>query len=252
MNTKLGIKELCLIGAILLLAWVLMRIKTALLKKIADYSHTSKITVEVVSKIFTVIIFFLSLLMVLQIVGLDIAPLLTFGGIGAAILGFASKDIFANFFGGVLIYATRPFKVDDFIEIRSKNIAGTVEEIGWYLTTIRDVHKKVQHIPNSLFSTEMVLNDSKMTHRRIDEQMRFKAHTPEQVAIFVQKAQNYLKHHPDIDQNEEVSIFLTSISPYGIVLDIKAYTKTTATLSFLKTKQDILLKIFELASQSDI
>jgi MscS family membrane protein len=252
MNTKLGIKELCLIGAILLLAWVLIRIKATLLKKMAEHSRTSKITIEVIGKIFTVIIFFLSLLMVLQIVGLDIAPLLTFGGIGAAILGFASKDIFANFFGGVLIYATRPFKVDDFIEIRSKNIAGTVEEIGWYLTTIRDVHKKVQHIPNSLFSTEMVINDSKMTHRRIDEQMRFKEKTPEQVAKFIEKAQHFLKTHPDIDQNEEVSVFLTSISPYGIVLDIKAYTKTTNTLKFLAVKQEILLKIFELAGQSDI
>src|SRR5690606_24271157 len=157
----------------------------------------------------------------------------------------------ANFFGGVLIYATRPFKVDDFIEIRSKNIAGTVEEIGWYLTTIRDVNKKVQHIPNSLFSTEMVLNDSKMTHRRIDEQMRFKAQTPEQVAKFVEKAQHLLKTQPDIDQNEELSVFLKSISPYGIVLDIKAYTKTADTLSFLKTKQDILLKIFDMVEKHD-
>lgn len=247
MNTKLGIKELCLIGVILLLAWILIRIKAALLRKVAEHRHTSKITVEVIGKIFTIVIFFMALLMVLQVVGLDVAPLLTFGGIGAAILGFASKDIFANFFGGVLIYATRPFAVDDFIEIRSKNIAGTVEEIGWYLTRIRDVHKKVQHIPNSLFSTEMVLNDSKMTHRRIDEQMRFKALSPHQVASFVQKAQHFLKHHPDIDQNEEVSVFLVSISPYGIVLDIKAYTKTTDTLKFLEVKQNILLKIFEMA-----
>lgn len=133
MNTKLGIKELCLIGVILLLAWILVRIKTVLLRKMAEHRHTSKITVEVIGKIFTIVIFFMALLMVLQIVGLDVAPLLTFGGIGAAILGFASKDIFANFFGGVLIYATRPFAVDDFIEIRSKNIAGTVEEIGWVL-----------------------------------------------------------------------------------------------------------------------
>lgn len=96
----------------------------------------------------------------------------------------------------------------------------------------------------------MVLNDSKMTHRRIDEQMRFKALTPHQVSGFVQKVQHFLKTHPDIDQNEEVSAFLVSISPYGIVLDIKAYTKTIDTLKFLGVKQNILLKIFELRDQN--
>lgn len=250
MNIAIGIKELCLIGAILLLSWILIRAKTALLKKIEERGRASKITTEMIGKIFTIFILFMALLMILQIVGLDVAPILTFGGIGAAILGFACKDIFANFFGGMLIYATRPFTVGDFIEIRSKTIAGIVEEIGWYLTTIRDVHKKVQHIPNSLFSTEIVLNDSKMTHRRIEEQMRFRVHTPHQAAELVQKAQHLLKSHPDIDQNQEVSVFLVSISTYGIVIDIKAYTKTTNPLKFMEIKQNILLEIFELGNQN--
>src|SRR5205085_682063 len=103
-------------------------------------------SMAIFEKTFTIFVLFISSLLILQIFGLDVVPLLTVSGIGAAILGFASRDVFANFFGGMMIFMSSPFKIDDYIELPGKKIAGTVEEIGWYFTTIRDTHKRSLYI----------------------------------------------------------------------------------------------------------
>ncbi len=50
------------------------------------------------------------------------------GGIGGLAIGFAAKDILANFFGGVTVFIERPFNIGDWIIISEKGIEGTVEE----------------------------------------------------------------------------------------------------------------------------
>ena len=188
-------------------------------------------------------------MLILQILGLNIVPLLTVSGIGAAILGFASKDVVANFFGGVMIYITGPFSVGDFIDIPSKSVVGTVEEIGWYHTTVRDMQKKLLYIPNSIFSTEIVLNYSRMTHRRIEEKVQIRVKNEMQASSITDAVRDYIQEHPGIDQNEQIAVYVLSMSPWGVVLDVKAYTKSTKYLEFCQTKQDILLEINKIAYQ---
>ncbi len=247
-----GLRDWVLVVGVLLLAWLALKAKKSFVRrthqKRQEGGHVlDPFTLQIIEKILTILIFFISLMLILQIWGLNVVPLLTFSGIGAAILGFASKDVFSNFFGGLMIYMTRPFAVNDSIEIPSQKIAGTVEEIGWYLTTIRDMQKKSIYVPNSNFSTELLFNHSRMTHRRIEEQIRFRIADADKARSLIQKIRELLAKHPEIDHNEQIDVFLLSISPYGIVIDVKAYSKTTKYLKFMAIKEDILLKIHQLA-----
>ena len=52
---------------------------------------------------------------VLQTLGFSVSGVLAFGGIGGLAVGFAAKDLLANFFGGLTIYLDRPFAVGDWI-----------------------------------------------------------------------------------------------------------------------------------------
>ena len=95
--------------------------------------------------------------------------MLTFGGVGGLIVGLAAKDLLSNFFGGMMIYFDRPFKVGDWIRSPDRQIEGTVERIGWRMTIIRTFDKRPLYVPNSVFSSIVVENPSRMLNRRINE-----------------------------------------------------------------------------------
>lgn len=151
----LNLNHLFLFAAVLFCTWLALRGKKAIQKLGLDRS-----SLKMFEKIYTAVVLFISTLLVLQIFGLDPIPVLTLSGVGAAVIGFASREIFANFFGGLMIYMTRPFSIGEEIELPGKKIAGTVEEIGWCVTAMRDGNKNLITIPNTLFSTEWIVNRS--------------------------------------------------------------------------------------------
>lgn len=90
------------------------------------------------------------------ILGFSLSGVLAFGGIGGIAVGFAAKDMLANFFGGLAIYLDRPFIVGEWIRSPDHEIEGTVEHIGWRQTRVRAFNKNPIYVPNSLFSTIVV------------------------------------------------------------------------------------------------
>ena len=85
-------------------------------------------TVDAISKLIRISIMITSGLVMLQTLGYSVSGVLAFGGIGGIAIGFAAKDLLSNFFGGLMIYMDRPFKVGDWIRSNDRDIEGT--EIG--------------------------------------------------------------------------------------------------------------------------
>lgn len=72
---------------------------------------------------------------------------LTALGIGSIAIGFAFKDIFENFFAGVLILWRFPFENGDFI--RCGDLTGRVEETTIRMTLVRQVDGRLLVVPNA-------------------------------------------------------------------------------------------------------
>lgn len=238
-------------GVVFCLAWFFFRWKILFekalrTKKLPGKKALDPTSIEIISKIYSVLVLFLSSLILLQIFGLDIAPLLAFSGIGAAALGFASKDAISNFYGGLTIYLTRPFTVNDFINLPQRELLGTVEQIGWYFTTLRDLAKQPVYIPNGVFGTELIVNLSRMTHRRIDESFSLRYADADKIEKLILQIRDYLSKHPEIDQNESTQVFVSTFAESGIVLEVKAYTLSTRYEEFMEIKQRIMLKLCEM------
>ncbi len=233
------------------LACIFLRWKKTFQRSIAARQLQGKLdldthSIQIMGKVFSFIVVFISLLIILQIFGLDVMPLIAFGGIGAAAAGFASKEVIANFFGGLMIHLTRPFTVNEMIELPGKKILGQIEEIGWYFTSVRDLQKKPIFIPNSMFSTEVMINQSRMTHRRIEELIGVRYEDAKNVPVLVEKIRQLLISYPGIDQSQPIYVNMTSFCIASIDIEIKAYTLTTELDEFLQIKQDLLLKIYDL------
>lgn len=242
-------------GAIVIcFAWFLLRWKrvvhaTILSRHSAERPAFDLLSVQVVGRLFTIAVYFLSTLIILQLFGLDVGPLIAFGGIGAAALGFASKDVVANFFGGVMLSFTRIFSVGDLIQIPQKNIEGYVEEIGWYLTSIRDLEKRPLYVPNWLFATEMVVNQSRMTHRRFEQTIGIRYEDIHKTEEILKRIQAVLKTDENVDPAVPHYTVLKGFSPSTVDLEIKAYLQTTRIEEYKLASQSILLKVYSVIEE---
>lgn len=81
--------------------------------------------------------------------------------------GLAVNGALSNFAGGVIILFTRPFKVDDYIEIE-ESVSGTVEDIQIVCTKLRTPDNKVIYVPNGTLSNSNIINYSEKPTRRVD------------------------------------------------------------------------------------
>ena len=83
-------------------------------------------------------------------------------------VGLAVNGALSNFAGGVLIIFTRPFKVDDYIEVEGAEVSGTVEDIHIVCTKLRTPDNKVVYVPNGTLSNASIINYSEKETRRVD------------------------------------------------------------------------------------
>jgi MscS family membrane protein len=227
------------------LAWFFLRwIKEVL----QNYKKVDPGIAQILGKLLSFGIIMLAGLLLLQILGLNVMPLVAFGGVGAAALGFAAKDVISNFFGGFMVHITRPFTLGDLIILPERQIEGHVESIGWYLTAIRDKDKRPVYLPNAFFSTLLVINGSRMSHRRLEEKITLRYDDIAKIPQIVTQLKETLLTHPKIDRNLPVIVSFDEFKDYSLVIYIDTYTLTTRLDEFQALKQELLLKIYEIIS----
>jgi len=234
-------------GFIWLLVWTLTgsirQVENVLLAPERMNRPMDVTTITAVSKLVRVAIFITAILIVMQSLGYSISGVLAFGGIGGIAVGFAAKDLLANFFGGVIVHLDRPFRVGDWIRSPDRQIEGTVEEIGWRMTTIRTFDKRPLYVPNSVFTTVAVENPSRMFNRRIYETIGVRYADVDAMTRIVEDIRSMLESHSEIDQNQTLIVNFVSFSESSLDIMVYTFTKTTDWVDFHGIKQNVLLEI---------
>jgi MscS family membrane protein len=190
-----------------------------------------------------------AVLVAMQTFGYSISGVLAFGGIGGIAVGFAAKDLLANFFGGLMIYLDRPFAVGDWIRSPDKSIEGTVEHIGWRLSRIRTFDKRPLYVPNAIFTQIAVENPSRMLNRRIYETIGIRYDDAGKMATIVERVKSMLKAHPAIDTEQTLIVNFNGFASSSLDFFVYSFTKTTNWVEFHEVKQDILLKILTIIEE---
>lgn len=203
-------------------------------------------TVRATSKLIRITLWVLAALMILQSIGVSIEGLLAFGGIGGIAVGFAAKDMLANFFGALSIYLDRPFTVGDWIRSPDREIEGTVESIGWRLTVIRTFDKRPLYVPNAAFSQIAVENPTRMFNRRIYETIGLRYSDADKVEPVVQQVRHMLEQHEAIDHSQTLMVNFVSFGPSSLDFFVYTFTKTVVWVEFHKIKEDIMLNILRI------
>jgi MscS family membrane protein len=235
------------IGVIVCLAWFLTRLATNVQQSVIDRGIASgepydRTTADAIGKLVRAAVLITTMLVILQTMGFSISGVLAFGGIGGIAVGFAAKDLLANFFGGLMLYLDRPFKIGDWIKSPDREIEGTVEHIGWRLTTIRSFAKRPIYVPNSMFANIAVINPSRMTHRRIHETIGIRYADVAKMADIVRAVEKMLREHPEIDSSQTLMVHFNTFSPSSLDFFIYTFTHTINWVKFHAVKQDVLLR----------
>ncbi|MCI0745624.1 MAG: mechanosensitive ion channel family protein [Verrucomicrobia subdivision 3 bacterium] len=107
-------------------------------------------------KVFVVVV---AALVTSQNLGMNVTGLLASLSIGGLAVGLAAQDTLSNLFGAVALFADKPFRVGDRIQLDA--IDGTVEAIGLRSTRVRNLDGYVVTVPNRTMANASVTNVSK-------------------------------------------------------------------------------------------
>ncbi|MBJ7448829.1 MAG: mechanosensitive ion channel [Parachlamydiales bacterium] len=243
-------QELRQLAILLCLSWFLWRWKKSMQAYLLSKPHVQKsfekARLIAFGKLVNVIIVVLTIILGLQIIGFNIQALVALGGVGGLALGIAARDVVANFFSGFMIYVTKPFIIGDWIRVQERQIEGTVEEIGWYYTTIKSFSKHPLYIPNSIFSTVVVANPGRRTHWKIEEKLSISYSDFKILRPLIQEMQEMVDEHPDLDRHQDHFIYFERFGESALDITITVYTISEEKHLYPYIKQDILLKAGEI------
>jgi MscS family membrane protein len=233
-----------------LLVWASWRCIAKFESKFSDFSSAKydPTTVQGVTQVLKVFILSIGVIGTLQFLGIPLSGVIAFGGIGGIAVGFAAKDLLANFFGGIMIFLDRPFQIGDWVRSPDKEIEGTIEHIGWRLTRIRTFDQRPLFVPNSIFSTISLENPSRMTNRRIKANLNLSYEDAPKIAAVLSAIENMLKTHPEIDTKKVCFVNLVNFGDHALEVQIYTFTKTKKWLEFQAIQQDVFLKILEITN----
>ncbi|WP_432136219.1 MULTISPECIES: mechanosensitive ion channel family protein [unclassified Streptomyces] len=144
-----------------------------------------------------ILVLAIGFLVVLQTLGISIAPLLTALGVGGLAVALALQDTLANLFAGVHILASKTVQPGDYIKLSSGE-EGYVEDINWRQTTVRALSNNLIVIPNGQLAKANMTNFMRPEH---------------QLTILVQAGVAY---DSDLDRVEKVTMEVVSEVMTGI------------------------------------
>lgn len=170
--------------------------------------------------------------------GMTPAKLLTVLGLGSVALGFAFKDIFENFFAGILILWRFPFDRGDFIECNG--IEGQVEDVTIRMTQIRQVDGPLIVVPNAvLFKNPVnVLTSQSLRrtsvicgiayHENVDESRRF-----------IEEA---VEACPTVASSRPVEVFASEFADSSVNFEVTWWTGSTP-LEIRRSRDEVIANV---------
>lgn len=149
---------------ILLAASILTRILRTIARKSADL-HVRKLppgvsvqqvrtVTSVLTSVGVFVIFFVAVLEVLSLLGLNLGPMLASAGIAGLAIGFGAQTLVRDFINGFFILFENQYDIGD--TIRIAGVKGVVERMSLRSTILRDDDGTLHMVPNS--SVQIVSN----------------------------------------------------------------------------------------------
>jgi len=104
-----------------------------------------------------IVVYVIGILVILQSLGISIAPILTALGVGGLAVALALQDTLSNLFAGIHVIASGQLKPGDYVRMDSGE-EGYITDISWRYSTIRMPSSNMIIVPNAKLASAIVTN----------------------------------------------------------------------------------------------
>ncbi|BBG65975.1 mechanosensitive ion channel [Hydrogenimonas sp.] len=236
--------------------------------------------INLVLSVLKITVVMIAIFMLLVKMGVNITGLLASLGIGGLAIALAAQNTLSNFFGLLKIIFDNSFSQGDWIE--TKDIEGTVVEIGFISTFIRTFDNALITVPNATLANTPLKNWSKRTvGRRIKMYIGVTYGSKrENLTKALEEIKEMLIAHPGIATPQKIDtgvikrrskrekklisaedkygvkttllVYLDEFADSSVNILIYSFTKTVKWEEWLEIKQDVLLKIWEILDRNGL
>ncbi len=208
--------------------------------------------VEWIVKALHIAVVLVALATILQIWGIQIAPILAGAGLFGVAVALGAQDLFKNLIAGILILGEKRFRHGDWVRVEGL-VEGIVESIGFRSTVIRRFDKAPVMVPNAQLSDTAVINFSQMTYRRIYWKIGLEYRTSiDQLRQVRDGIETYITDNNDFVPAVNASTFvrIDTFSDSSIDILIYCFTKSTKWGEWLKIKEELAFQIMEIVHEA--
>ena len=213
-----------LVGALLIfgLGWWLSGIIANIFTRGMERTKVDEGVRTFLNSCIKIVIKIIVIITTLATLGMNVTTLVAALGTAGVTIALALKDSLSNFASGVLILFNRIFKVGDFIEINGQT--GTVRRIELMFTTLATADNKRLVIPNSVITSNMTVNYTAKSVRRLD--LSVGVAYGSDILVVKKAILSALKNCSDVNWDKEPIVGISSFDDSAITFDIKVWVNT--------------------------
>ncbi len=234
---------------VLILTALVSRLAQVVVRRVTDSMKLRNSIQNLLSQLFTLGVWGGGLLVasIIMFPGLTPSKALTVLGLGSVAVGFAFKDIFENFFAGVLILWKYPFDRGDFVECGS--IMGKIERITVRMTMIRKVDGQLIVVPNAMLFKNPVDILTNRSRRRATVYCGVAYVTDLDRAGEV--IRDAVEQCSTADSSESIEVFAHELADSSINFEITWWTGATQ-LEIRQSRDEVLRRVKEKLDEAKI
>jgi small-conductance mechanosensitive channel len=155
----LKVSTIIMLSVFFLFVFIALKILKKLIYRSTKFDSGKKFSIYNLFKYFMLVF---SIVIGLQIIGIDISVLIAGSAALLVGIGFGLQNVFSDFISGIIILVDASVKVNDVIEL--DGLVGRVKEINFRTTTVMTRDEKYIIIPNSELTGKQLIN---WTHSQI-------------------------------------------------------------------------------------
>ena len=179
-------RKLLYTAIILVCCLVIMKVIMALVNRLITRIKVEKSLHTFIKSTVRILLWFVTIVVILSYLGIDPTSLIAILSVIGIAVSLAIQGTLSNLAGGIMILASKPFKVGDFIE--AGGVDGTVADIGLVYTRVKTFDNKIIFVPNGQISGEKITNYTSQEERRVDLKFSASYDAPcEQVKAAIEK-----------------------------------------------------------------
>ena len=208
---------------ILVVGWAVSGLLGRSIRRLA--ARSSRIDPTMVPMLHAAAVWSLRIFVIIAVLarfGVQTASLIAALGAAGLAIGLALQGTLQNIAAGIMLLALRPLRVGEYVSIVGR-AEGTVEEVGLFISRLRQADGIIVHLPNNLIWGNTIVNFSRNETRRLDIGVQVPHSRDLEKALAA--LQNLVNRHADVLENPAPQVVTSAYHEAYTAVTIQVWTK---------------------------